>query len=142
MRRGLVTEFGDDRMLRKIAIFDYKIIPTNPIGGCHLRMMQGLCHEHDFTVFAVEFENPCPERIHWVRIPALTRPMALLFVLYHLLTPFYLLVGLAGAPASGQLAAWYMVTPQGFGAAFPANDPSKGRRGRGTTCSWRPVSSR
>jgi glycosyltransferase involved in cell wall biosynthesis len=73
----------------QIAVFDYKIIPTNPIGGCHLRMMQGLCHEHEFTVFAVEFENPCPERIHWVRIPALTRPMALLFVLYHLLAPFY-----------------------------------------------------
>jgi len=26
-------------------------------------MLQGLCREHEFTVFAVEFENPYPERI-------------------------------------------------------------------------------
>jgi glycosyltransferase involved in cell wall biosynthesis len=76
-------------MGQKIAVFDYRIIPTNPIGGCHLYILQGLCHEHDFTVFAVEFENPCPERIRWVRIPAFTRPLALLFVLYHVLAPLY-----------------------------------------------------
>jgi glycosyltransferase involved in cell wall biosynthesis len=76
-------------MGRQIAVFDYKIIATNPIGGCHLRMLRGLCHEHDFTVFAVEFDNPCPERIRFVRIPALKRPMALLFVTYHLLAPVY-----------------------------------------------------
>jgi glycosyltransferase involved in cell wall biosynthesis len=76
-------------MGQKIAVFDYRIIPTNPIGGCHLRILQDLCHEHEFTVFAVEFENPCPERIHWVRIPAFTRPLALLFVLYHVLAPLY-----------------------------------------------------
>jgi hypothetical protein len=56
-------------MVCKIAIFDYKVI-FNSIGGCHLRMLRGLCHEHEFTVFAVEFENPCPERIRWVRILA------------------------------------------------------------------------
>jgi hypothetical protein len=47
----------------RIAVFDYKVVPTNPIGSCHLRMLQGLCREHEFTVFAVEFENSCPERI-------------------------------------------------------------------------------
>lgn len=71
----------------RIAIFDYKVIPTNPIGSCHLRMIQGLCGEHDFTVFAVEFENPCPDRVRFVRVPAPTRPLALLFLAYHLLAP-------------------------------------------------------
>ena len=75
-----------------IAIFDYRIIPTNPIGGCHLKMLAGLCREYHFTVFAVEFENPDPERIHWVRVPAFKRPLALLYLCYHLLAPLcYLL---------------------------------------------------
>jgi glycosyltransferase involved in cell wall biosynthesis len=73
----------------KIALFDYKIISTNPIGGCHLRMLRGLSAEHDFTVFAAEFDNPDPERIEWVRIPAPVRPLALLFVTFHLLAPLY-----------------------------------------------------
>src|SRR5262245_32122053 len=75
-----------------IAIFDYRIVSTNPIGSCHLRMMAGLCLEYNFTVFAVEFENPDPERIHWVRVPAFKRPLALLYLCYHLLAPLcYLL---------------------------------------------------
>ena len=76
-------------MQTRIAIFDYQIIPTNAIGSCYLRILEGICHEHEFTVFAVTGENPCPERIHWVRIPAPTRPQALLFVVYHLLAPLY-----------------------------------------------------
>lgn len=71
----------------RIAVFDYKVVPTNPIGSCHLRMLQGLCREHEFTVFAVEFENPCPERIRFVRVPVPMRPLALLFVAYHLVAP-------------------------------------------------------
>jgi glycosyltransferase involved in cell wall biosynthesis len=71
----------------RIAIFDYRVTPTNPIGSCHRRMLQRLCNEHDFTVFAVEFDNPCPERINWIRVPAPGRPLALLFVSYHLLAP-------------------------------------------------------
>jgi len=70
-----------------IAVFDYKVVPTNPIGSCHLHMLQGLCQEHEFTVFAVEFENPCPERIRFVRVPVPTRPLALLFLAYHLVAP-------------------------------------------------------
>jgi glycosyltransferase involved in cell wall biosynthesis len=73
----------------KIAIFDYRVTKTNAIGSCHLRILEALCQEHEFTVFAVEFENPCPQRIHWVRIPALRRPMALLFLTFHLLAPIY-----------------------------------------------------
>ncbi len=71
----------------RIAVFDYKIIPNNPIGSCHLRLLRGLAEEHEFTVFAVEFENPDPNRIQWVRVPVPTRPLALLFVAYHLLAP-------------------------------------------------------
>jgi glycosyltransferase involved in cell wall biosynthesis len=75
----------------RIAIFDYLIKPTNPIGGCHWRMLRALCQEHEFTVFAAEFENPCPQRIHYVRVPAIKRPLALLFVTFHLLAPIWYL---------------------------------------------------
>lgn len=84
----------------RIAVFDYLIVPTNPIGGCHLRMLKHLCHEHEFVVFAVQFENPCPERIRWVRIPVPHRPLALLFVLFHVLAPLIYL--------------WYRSRSKGF----------------------------
>jgi glycosyltransferase involved in cell wall biosynthesis len=81
----------------RIAIFDYKIIPNNPIGSCHLTMLRALAAEHDFTVFAVEFANPCPEKIKFVRVPSPTRPLALLFLVYHLMAPLcYLLFRLRG----------------------------------------------
>ena len=73
----------------KIALFDYRITRHNPAGSCHLRMLERVCFEHEFTVFSVEFENPCPERIRWVRIPAPLRPLALLFVCFHILAPLY-----------------------------------------------------
>jgi len=76
----------------RIAIFDYKVIPNNPIGGCHRRMLEALCQMHEFTVFAVQFDNPNPNRIRWVRIPAPTRPLALLYLVYHVLAPLYYLV--------------------------------------------------
>ncbi|HLK67795.1 MAG TPA: glycosyltransferase family 4 protein [Bryobacteraceae bacterium] len=71
----------------RIAVFDYRVIRNNPVGSCHLKMLDGLCHQHEFTVFAVEFENPCPERIRWVRIPVPVRPYILLYALYHLAAP-------------------------------------------------------
>ena len=58
----------------RIAIFDYKITRNNPIGSCHLAMLRALAAEHEFTVFAVEFENPCPEKIRFIRVPSPTRP--------------------------------------------------------------------
>ncbi len=51
-------------------------------------MLQELCHEHEFTVFAVAFDNPCPERIVWVRVPAIERPLFLLFLTFYSLAPF------------------------------------------------------
>jgi glycosyltransferase involved in cell wall biosynthesis len=75
----------------KIALFDYSATPTNPVGGCHYRMIRELCREHEFTVFAVLFENPCPERIRWVRVPCPRRPLALLFLSFHILAPLFYL---------------------------------------------------
>jgi glycosyltransferase involved in cell wall biosynthesis len=81
----------------RIAVFDYFIVPTNPIGSCHLRMLQGLNGEHDFVVFAARFANPAPDRIRFVRIPVPPRPLALLFVAYHLVAPIaYLFYRLRG----------------------------------------------
>lgn len=73
----------------KIAIFDYLVTATNPAGSCHLKMIESLCGEHEFTVFSVRFENPCPERVKWVRIPVPRRPLVLLFIVYHLLAPIW-----------------------------------------------------
>lgn len=72
----------------RVALFDYRVVPTNPIGYCHLHMLEALCLEHDFTVFSVEFENPHPDRIRWVRIPLPTRPLAMMFLGFHLLAPY------------------------------------------------------
>ena len=83
----------------RIAVFDYKIIHNNPAGSCHLAMLRALAAEHDFTVFAVEFENPHPDKIRFVRVPVPTRPLALLFVAYHLMAPLcYLGYRLGGGP--------------------------------------------
>jgi glycosyltransferase involved in cell wall biosynthesis len=71
----------------RIAIFDYRVVATNPVGGCHLRLLEGMCREHQFTVFAPRFENPCCDRVVWVRVPAPMRPLALLFVAFHLVAP-------------------------------------------------------
>jgi glycosyltransferase involved in cell wall biosynthesis len=68
----------------RIAVFDYGIIPGNPIGGCHRRMMRALCDEQEFEVFAVDFDNPRPDRMRHFPIKVPGRPLALLFVLFHL----------------------------------------------------------
>ena len=83
----------------RIAVFDFKITHNNPIGSCHLAMLRALAAEHEFTVFAVEFENPCPEKIRFIRVPAPKRPLALLFVVYHFMAPLcYLLYRIRGGP--------------------------------------------
>jgi glycosyltransferase involved in cell wall biosynthesis len=71
----------------RIAIFDYYVERTNPIGECHRKLVEGVCNEHDVTVFAVRFDNPVPGRIKWVRVPVPTRPLALLFIAYHVIAP-------------------------------------------------------
>jgi glycosyltransferase involved in cell wall biosynthesis len=69
----------------RIAIFDHRITRNNPIGSCHLAMLRALAAEHEFTVFAAEFENPCPEKIRFIRVPTPIRPMAALFIAYHVM---------------------------------------------------------
>jgi glycosyltransferase involved in cell wall biosynthesis len=83
-----LTAYSTERK-PKIAIFDYFVQPDSPMGGCHLRMLAGLAEKYDFTVFAVEFENPDPARIEFVRIPAYRRPTLLLSVMFHMLAPIY-----------------------------------------------------
>jgi glycosyltransferase involved in cell wall biosynthesis len=73
----------------KIAIFDYSVRADSAMGGCHLRMLAGLAEKYDFTVFAVEFENPEPSKIKFVRIPAYLRPTILLSAMFHILAPIY-----------------------------------------------------
>jgi glycosyltransferase involved in cell wall biosynthesis len=74
-------------MRMRIAIFDHFVEQTNPVGGRHRQLLAALGTEHEVTVFAVRFDNPLPDRIEWVRVPAVRRPLALLFLTYHLLAP-------------------------------------------------------
>lgn len=50
--------------MMNIAIFDYMVTRNNPAGSCNRRIVEELCNEHNFTVFAVDFENPNPKRSH------------------------------------------------------------------------------
>jgi len=68
----------------KIAVFDYRVVQTNPAGSCHRALIAALSKEHDFTVFSNQFDNPAPDRVRWVRVPAIRRPLAALFVTFHL----------------------------------------------------------
>jgi glycosyltransferase involved in cell wall biosynthesis len=79
----------------RIAVFDYRVLRSNPVGSCHRALLEALCHDHEFTVFATRFDNPCPGRINWVRVPVPSRPQALLFVTYHLVAPLTYLLQLA-----------------------------------------------
>jgi glycosyltransferase involved in cell wall biosynthesis len=77
--------------MKTMALFDHKVIAGNPIGGCHLRILEALSGDYQFTVFATQFENPRPEQIRWVRVPAPPRPLVAQFLFYHLLAPFLFL---------------------------------------------------
>jgi glycosyltransferase involved in cell wall biosynthesis len=71
----------------KIALFDYVTTSSNAVGKCNLGVLRALCKDHDCTVFAVDFENPCPERIRWVRVPCPRRPLVLVFLVFHIMAP-------------------------------------------------------
>ena len=46
--------------MARIAIVDYRIVATNPIGGGHLRLLRELSREHQFTVFVVNSGSTAP----------------------------------------------------------------------------------
>ncbi|MCS6953704.1 MAG: glycosyltransferase family 4 protein [Bryobacteraceae bacterium] len=76
------NSLGDTRP--RIAIFDYFVTRTSPSGNCWLGLLRQLADSFDFTVFAVEFDNPRPSRIRWVRVPVwFRRPLGALFVCFH-----------------------------------------------------------
>src|SRR5882724_13232776 len=67
----------------KIAIFDYLVTPTNPAGSCHRALIDALADEHDFTVFSNRLDNPTPRKIRWNSVPVIRRPLAALFLTFH-----------------------------------------------------------
>lgn len=74
----------------KIAIFDHLINDSNAIGKCHREIVTRLADKYEFTVFAVKFDNPRPDRIKFVRVPALRRPLLGIMVSFHLIAPLVL----------------------------------------------------
>jgi glycosyltransferase involved in cell wall biosynthesis len=71
----------------RIAVFEHQVVTTNAIGRMTRMIVKGLSEEHQFTVFAIKFDNPCPEKIEFVRVPALPSPLFVQFVTFHLLAP-------------------------------------------------------
>ena len=70
-----------------LAIFDMNITRLSPAGSCVLTEIEGLYQDYEITVFADSFENPCPHRIRWVRVPLPKGPVFLRYVFFHLLAP-------------------------------------------------------
>ncbi|MBV8980206.1 MAG: glycosyltransferase family 4 protein [Acidimicrobiia bacterium] len=80
-------------MAPSIALFDYFISDPHATtgrakptayGAIHFQLLEALCDDYDFTVFAIDFDNPRPDRINFVPVRAVLRPLALLFITYHL----------------------------------------------------------
>ncbi|QPC83990.1 glycosyltransferase family 4 protein [Phototrophicus methaneseepsis] len=69
----------------RIAIFDYQMPPNNAISQCIQRLILAQCEEHEFTVFAIAYDNPRPDRIQFVRVPAIQWPLFVLFLTYHIM---------------------------------------------------------
>jgi glycosyltransferase involved in cell wall biosynthesis len=71
----------------RIAYFDYRVVANNPVGGLHRHLIEAMAPHHQVTVFSVQFENPAPGHVEWVRVPVPLRPQVLLFVAFHLVAP-------------------------------------------------------
>lgn len=68
----------------RIAVFDYMVTLNNPAGSCHRLLIERLCDQHEFTVFSVRFDNPRPDRVRWIPVRSILRPLVALFVSFHL----------------------------------------------------------
>lgn len=64
----LASVFGGGKV--QIAMIDPYVKAGNPAGSCDLLVVKALSRSHEVVVFAIEFENPDPGRVTWVRIPA------------------------------------------------------------------------
>lgn len=84
----------------KIAIFDYVVTNNNAIGMCHRRMMKALAGEYDFTLFSCEFDNPVGDRIEWIKVPTIRRPLAALLLSFQAITTVYYLLRGVGKPGA------------------------------------------
>lgn len=75
-----------------VAIFDYGIDATNAIPKCNMLVIDAISPTSDVTVFSSWFTPVRPPRVRWVRVPTVTRPLAALFVSYHLMAPIVYLI--------------------------------------------------
>ena len=73
--------------MMRIAVFDHRVVNTNAIGRMTRMIIEGLSEEHKFTVFAVKFDNPYPDKVEFVRVPAIPRPLFAQFTTFLLLAP-------------------------------------------------------
>ena len=69
---------------KRIAVFDHFFQRGNPIGSCQRNVVSALAEQYDATVFATVHDPPPCEGVSYVNVPALRRPIALLYVIYHL----------------------------------------------------------
>ncbi len=66
-----------------IAVFDHHVVATNPVGSRTLAMLSALADVCDFTVFAISFDNPRPDRIRHVPVRTPRRPLVLQYGAFH-----------------------------------------------------------
>jgi glycosyltransferase involved in cell wall biosynthesis len=72
------------RARTKIALFYYVIVKDNAIGMVDRTILEHLSEKYDFTVFSNRFDNPCPDRIRWIRVPCILAPSLCALVSFRL----------------------------------------------------------
>jgi glycosyltransferase involved in cell wall biosynthesis len=79
---GNMTATLFDHPRKRVAVFDLLFQRSNPVGSCQRLAVSALAEDYDVTVFAAAFDPPPREGIHYVKVPAPRRPIALLYCLY------------------------------------------------------------
>lgn len=79
-----MTSAGADLPTRpkRIAMFYCVETESNAHGRLDLQLMRELVDDYELTVFAIEFDNPDPSRITFVRVPCPRRPMVLMLLAF------------------------------------------------------------
>lgn len=84
--------------MKRIAMFYCAETEGNAHGRLDLQVMRELVDDYELTVFAIEFDNPDPRRITFVRVPCPRRPMVLMLLAFYVIAPcVYLLHRIRGA---------------------------------------------